>query len=283
VTEERRLPFLGHLLELRNRLFWCAGTLLVAIIGCYFFAEEIFDFLALPLVKVMKEAPALHIKSPADVFFVYVEISVMAGIFASVPIFLYHFWRFVAPGLYRNERAAVATFVIGATVCFASGAAFAYYVAFPFGFEYLLGFAYERKGNFSILEQVARVYDLEVNHRVAKFVRAAVKPTIMMDTYIEMMTKLLLAFGLVFELPVVIYVLSKVGIVTHRGLLRFFHYWVVLAFIIGAILTPPDVVSQVLMSIPLIIMYLIGIVIAWFIDRNRAKAELEGMGYSEKG
>jgi sec-independent protein translocase protein TatC len=283
VTDERRLPFLGHLLELRNRLFWCVGTLVVAVVVCYVFAEEIFDFLALPLVKVMKEAPTLHIKSPADVFFVYLELAVMAGLFASVPVFLYHFWRFVAPGLYRNERQAVATFVVGATVCFTSGAAFAYYVVFPFGFEYLLGFAYERKGNFSVLEQVARVYDLEINHRVAKFVRAAVKPTIMMDAYVTMMTKLLLAFGIVFELPVIIYVLAKTGIVTHRGLWRFFRYWVVLAFLIGAILTPPDPASQVMMAVPLVVMYLIGIVIAWFIDRGREKRELEGMGYSDKG
>jgi sec-independent protein translocase protein TatC len=282
VTDEKRLPFLAHLLELRNRVMWCALTLLVAICACYAVAEELFDFLAYPLVKVLKEAPTLHQQSPADVFFVYVEIAVLAGIFASLPVFFYHFWRFVAPGLYKHERAAVGTFVLGATVCFIGGAAFAYYVAFPFGFEYLLGFAKGRKGNFSILEQLAKVYDLKVNYETARFVRAAIKDTIMMEKYIDMMVKLLLAFGLVFELPVVIGVLAKVGFVTARGLWRFFRYWIVIAFIIGAILTPPDVVSQVMMSVPLVLMYLVGIVIAWLVDRGRQRRELEQLGYTDK-
>jgi sec-independent protein translocase protein TatC len=231
---------------------------------------------------VMKEAPSFHIQSPAEVFFVYVQIAVIAGIFASMPVFFYHFWRFVAPGLYRNERSAVATFVIGATFCFALGAAFALYVAFPFGFEYLLGFAQERKGNFSVLEQVAKVYDLEVNYRTAHFVRATIKNSLMMERYIDMMLKLLLAFGLVFELPVILYVLAKVGIVTHRGLWRFFRYWIVLAFIIGAILTPPDVVSQVMMSVPLVLMYLVGILIAWVVDRKRLRREQQERGYTDR-
>jgi sec-independent protein translocase protein TatC len=281
-TDERRLPFLGHLLELRNRIFYSVAFLVVAIFTCYFFAEDIFDFVAEPLVKVMRQSPELHIQSPMDVFFVYVELAAVAGIVLASPLVFWQLWAFVSPGLYRNEKRLTLGFVISATLCFVGGMAFAYYVVFPFGFDYLLGFAYDRKGNFSLLEQLARVYDLQVDYGAARFVRAAVRPTIMMDRYVDLMLKLLFAFGLIFEMPLVMYFLARTGLVTHRGLIRFFRYWIVLAFIIGAVLTPPDVMSQLMMSIPLVLMYCLGILFAWYFTRKRERLEREALGYRDR-
>jgi sec-independent protein translocase protein TatC len=151
-------------------------------------------------------------------------------------------------------------------------------VVFPYGFEHLLDFAFERTGNFSLMEQMAKVFGLEVDYKKLGLVKAAIKPTIMMEKYVSLVLKLLLAFGLIFELPLVLYFLARMGLVTHRGLLRFFRYWVVVSFLISAALTPPDVFTQTMMSGPLILMYLSGIAVAWSITRSRERRERREAG-----
>lgn len=281
--DEKRLPFLDHLYELRNRLMYSAIALAVCIVGCFPFAQHIFDFIAAPLVTAMKESPSLHIQTPTEVFFVYLKLSLGAGVILASPFILYQIWMFVAPGLYKRERRMGAAFVVFGTLFFLTGLAFAYFVVLPFGFAYLLGYAYERE-HFSVLESIAGVYNLQVDYSVAQFARAVIKPTIMMDKYITIVTKLLLAFGLVFELPLVLYFLAKVGLVDHRKLWRFFRYWIVIAFLLGAILTPPDLITQAMMAAPLIVMYLSGIVVAWVVtvrrERREAK-EARKLGYAD--
>jgi len=282
--DEKRLPFLEHLYELRSRLMRSAIVVSICIVACFPFAQYIFDFIAQPLVTAMKDSPSLHIQTPTEVFFVYLKLALGAGVILSSPYLLYQLWMFVAPGLYKRERRIGASFVFLGTIFFLVGLAFAYYIVLPFGFTYLLGYAYERE-HFSVLEQIAKVYDLRVDYTAAQFARAVIKPTIMMEKYISIVTKLLLAFGLVFELPLVLYFLAKVGLVDHRKLLRFFRYWVVIAFLLAAILTPPDLITQAMMAAPLIVMYLSGIVVAWVVtvrrERRQAK-EAQEMGYGEE-
>ncbi|MFH2008423.1 MAG: twin-arginine translocase subunit TatC [bacterium] len=293
--DEKRLPFLAHLDELRVRFTRSVIALAIGVVVCFLFAESIFDFVAAPLVTALKHSPELHIQSPMEVFYVYLKLSLLAGIIASMPFILLQMWLFVAPGLYKGERRLAVSFVFFGTVFFIGGIAFAYYLVFPFGFKYLLGYAYERAGNFSILEQMTRAFNdvkyelfsfnLEVNYEKARFVKAAIKPTIMMEKYITLVVKLLLAFGLVFELPLVLFFLARVGLVTHRGLIKFFRYWVVIAFLLAAVLTPPDVITQVMMAGPLILMYLSGIVAAWLITtgrERRERREAAALGYRDE-
>lgn len=282
--EEKRLPFLEHLYELRSRLMRSVIVLAICIVACFPFAEHIFNFVAQPLVTAMKVSPSLHIQTPTEVFFVYLKLSLAAGCILGSPYILYQIWMFVAPGLYKRERRIGVAFVFLGTIFFLIGISFAYYIVLPFGFAYLLGYAYERE-HFSVLEQIARVYNLEVDYSVTRFAQAVIKPTIMMEKYIAIVTKLLLAFGLVFELPLALYFLAKVGLVDHRKLWRFFRYWVVIAFLLAAILTPPDLITQAMMAAPLIVMYLSGIVVAWVVtvrrERREAK-EAREMGYGDE-
>jgi sec-independent protein translocase protein TatC len=285
-VDEKRLPFIEHLDELRVRITRCLQGLLVAVVGCFLVSEQIFDFVAAPLVSAFKEAPTLHIQSPMEVFFVYLKLSLIAGIVVAAPWILYQLWMFVAPGLYRTERRLAVAFVFFGTLFFFGGVAFAYKVVFPYGFQYLLDFAYDRAGNLSLIDEIGKVFGMELDHAKAGILKAAIKPTIMMETYVGLVLKLLLAFGLVFELPLLLYFLAKVGLVNHRSLLRFFRYWVVLAFLISAILTPPDVFTQTAMAGPLIIMYLMGVVVAWMISRKREAKERKlarELGYDDDG
>lgn len=280
--DEKRLPFLAHLEELKTRLVRSILVMLVGVVVCFFVAESIFDFLAAPLVQALQTAPEIHFQSPLEVFFVNVKLALVAGIIVTAPHTLTQIWLFIAPGLYRKERRVAFSFVFFGSVFFFGGVAFAYYLVLPYGFDYLLGFAYKRAGNFSVIHQIGVVYGLQVDYSQLHVLSASVRPTIMMGAYISLVLKLLLAFGIIFELPLVITFLARVGMVTHRGLWRFFRYWVVLAFLVAAILTPPDVFTQAMMAVPLILMYLGGMVAAWLITRAREARERAELGYDEQ-
>jgi len=281
-VDEKRLPFLAHLQELKNRLVRSILVMLVGVVACFFAAEHIFDFLAVPLVQALHRAPEIHFQTPLEVFFVNVKLALVAGIIVTAPYTLLQMWLFVAPGLYQRERRLAFSFVLFGSLFFFGGVAFAYYLVLPYGFDYLLGFAYNRAGNFSVLHQLAGIYGLEVDYAKVHVLRASVEPTIMMGAYISLVLKLLLAFGIIFELPLAIYFLARVGLVTHRGLWRFFRYWVVLAFLVAAILTPPDIFTQAMMAVPLILMYLGGLAAAWMITRSREAKERQELGYEEE-
>ncbi len=278
--DEKRLPFLAHLEELKVRIMRSLYGLVVGVVACFIFKDQIWNFIAAPLVSVMQR-PEVHIQSPIETFFVYLKLALIAGIIVTAPWIFLQVWLFVAPGLYKNERRMATSFVFFGTFFFFGGVAFGYYVVLPFGFSYLLGMAYDSAGYWSVLEQVGKVFHLAVDYQAAGFVRAAIKPTIMMESYVSLVLKLLLAFGLVFELPLVLYFLAKIGMVTHRGLLKFFRFWVVLSFLISAVLTPPDVFTQTLMAGPLIVMYLSGIVVAWVITTRRERREAKELGYDD--
>jgi sec-independent protein translocase protein TatC len=267
---EKLMSFSEHLEELRSRLKYCAYALVVAMFVAYYFSELLFVLLAQPLINSWAEAglgtPKLNFASPIEPFFTYMKISLIAGAFAASPVIFYQLWAFVAPGLYKTEKRYVLPFVTVSAVLFIGGAAFGYFVVFPFAFRFFLGFAKTNMGSMekllggAVKISVQKPFDLT--------------PVLMMGEYFSLVWKLLLAFGLIFELPVLISFFALVGIVDHRKLWRFNRYFVIIAFVVGAILTPgPDVISQVLMSLPLILLYNLSIGLAYLISRRRLRRQ----------
>ncbi len=250
--QDEGMTFWEHLDELRSRLVKIVLAAMVGATMAWFFREQVLTWLVGPFTSAWEmngfaDKPQLHFPNPAGLFVAYLKLSIIAGAVMSLPIIFYQIWAFIAPGLYAREKRFAIPFVISSTALFASGAYFGMTVAFPLAFRYLLSYAGD-------------LPDFQIN------------PTIMVDEYVGFISRMLLAFGAVFELPVVVFFLSVAGIVNHRHLLKFFRYFVVIAFLLGALLTPPDLLSQFLLAIPLCVLYGISIGIAWIFSRKREKA-----------
>lgn len=244
MREDEKLPFTVHLDELRTRLIRCAIAVFIGFVASYFFKEKIFKILSDPLIQVMGEGDSLIFTGIAEAFFTYLKVSLLAGILFAAPVILFEFWMFVAPGLYRDEKKILFPIVIISSIFFMGGALFGYFIVFPFGFQFLLGFASEN-------------------------IRAL--PS--MKEYLGFSAKLLLAFGLVFEMPIVITFLARLGLVTTDSLKKNRKYAVLVIFIVAAILTPPDVVTQTMMAIPLMVLYEISILGARVFGRRKPAAD----------
>lgn len=248
-----RAPFLEHLEELRWRLWRAVLGVLAASVVCYLFHDAIYQFLTDPLIATLesRDLPTvLKFRTVTGAFMFHFKTAILGGIFFGVPIILYQFWGFVAPGLYRHERKIVLPFVFSSTVCFIGGAAFAYYSVLPYAFDFFLDFTVTSG-----------------SHRL--------EPDITVEDYLSLVTKMLLAFGLVFEMPVLTAFLAGVGVLSHRILIKFWRWAVVLIFIVAAVLTPPDVVTQTMMAIPLCGLYAISIGIAWMLTTRRERRAAE--------
>jgi sec-independent protein translocase protein TatC len=232
-AEGEKLPFTAHLEELRQRIIKCAVAIVAGFALCYGVSEHLFGFLVRPLTGALPEGSHLAILRVQEGFLTHLKISLLASIFLVSPVILFQLWRFVAPGLYPHEKRYVWPFVASATVFFMAGGAFAYWVVFPFGFKFLLGYAGE-----------------------------SIQASISIDAYLGFAARLLLAFGVVFELPVAVFFLAKMGLLTHRTLARGRGYALVVIIITAAVLTPPDVFTQLLMALPLYVLYEISIVVA---------------------
>jgi sec-independent protein translocase protein TatC len=231
--DEAKMPFTSHLEELRSRLIKCLIAVGAGFVGSYFFKEKFFQVLVHPLLKAMEEKGDLIFTGVPEPFFVYLKVALVAGIFFSAPVILFEIWAFAAPGLYSHERRYVIPFVFFSSILFLLGTSFGYYIVCPYGFRFLLGFASEN-----------------------------IQPMLAIKEYFSFSTKLLLAFGFVFELPLFIVFLSKAGIVTPQGLSRQRKYAILLIFAVAAILTPPDVATQIMMAGPLIALFEVGIILA---------------------
>ncbi|HEY2369285.1 MAG TPA: twin-arginine translocase subunit TatC [Polyangiaceae bacterium] len=245
-----------HLNELRSRLVRSAIGVLVTTCVAWAYRVQILAWLIHPYEKAwiarkMPGVPELQTLSPGDVFIGYLQLSLVAGIIAAAPIIFYQLWAFISPGLYSREKKFVIPFVVFSTTLFLSGVAFAYYVAFPFTFNYF----------FSLLGQVSDSGTVLTQ-----------RPTL--EFYLDFSTRMLLAFGIVFELPLFITFLSLAGIVTPMQLLRFGRWAVLLSFVVGAIATPgPEITSQIAVSGALVVLYFLSVAIAFVIARNKKKAE----------
>ncbi len=236
-------PLTEHLDELRRRVFWVLGAWGVCAAVAGYYAKDVFELLTAPAVDAVRaEGHTLIAIAPPELFFTYVKSAILAGFVVSLPMTLYESWSFVAPGLYANERRLALPFVLATTLLFFAGCAFGHFIAFPFVFEYFLS--------------------LEADYVVTSWT---------MQNVFGFVSRLYMAFGIAFELPIAILFLSLAGIVTPRGLARGRPYAVVVMFVVAAVLTPPDVVSQILLAFPLLLLYESGIWISRVVARREPR------------
>lgn len=239
------MSLLEHLEELRKRILWSLLALIVAFVPCWIYVQKIFDFLAAPVQKIQ---PGLRLAflGLTDPFILYFKVAALSALFIASPFVLYQIYGFVAPGLYRRERMMAVPFVFFTTVFFLSGGLFAYYVAFPFAAKFLL----------SMGEHFQAVITIE--------------------KYFGFLLTVILGLGLMFELPIFVLLLSLLGVVTPRFLMRYFRHAVVVIFIVAAIITPtPDVVNLCIMAVPALGLYLLGIGAAFLAERFRKKRQAQ--------
>ena len=241
---EEKQTFIEHLEELRKRLIISLIAVGIGFGICYIFAKQIFHLLMIPLIKALPDGASMIFTSLPEAFFTYLKVALLAGIFAASPVILYQIWLFVAPALYSHEKRYAIPFVIFSTLFFVGGASFGYFIVFPFGFKFFMGFATD-------------------------FIQPAPK----LKEYLSFCSMLLLAFGLIFELPLFFFFLSKLGVVNARMLARNRRYVILGIFAVAAILTPPDVVTQVMMAGPLLLLYEVSIWIAKIVEKKREVEE----------
>ena len=268
-ADGQMMTFGEHLEELRSRLKKALLAVVIGACAAYAFSDLLFALLAQPLIKAWADAglgsPQMHFANPIEPFFTYLKLSLLAGVFIGSPVVFYQLWSFISPGLYQREKRYVIPFATISALCFIGGACFGYFIVFPYGFQFFLSFARDNMG--SMKDALGGYLSVEVGHTFK------LQPTLMMSEYFGLVWRLLLAFGLVFELPLLICFLAMAGLVTHRTLWKWNPYFVVVSFIISAVLTPPDVITQVFMAGPLIALYNLSIAFAWLFARRRAKRQ----------
>jgi len=247
------MPLLEHLIELRKRMMHSAIIVILLFFVCYYFAPQLYDFLVAPLADVLEDMggsrrlifTALH-----EAFFTYIKVALFAALFLAFPFIAIQVWMFIAPGLYKNEKRAFAPFLIATPVLFFMGGALVYYLVFPLAWKFFLSF--ESVGGAGSLP-------IQLEAKVGE--------------YLSLVMRLIFAFGLCFELPVVMTLLGRAGMVTSKGMREKRKYAVVLVFVVAAILTPPDVISQIGLALPTIALYEISILSVQMVERKRGDKE----------
>lgn len=252
---EKRMPFLDHLEELR----WCLIRSFIGIgaaaIGASLFASRILDFLMRPyrlLPEEMRLAPMQYL-SPAGGFMMHIKVVVFAGLLIALPYVFYEIWKFIVPGLLGKEKKFAPLVIIATTFCFSSGAAFAFMIILPLGLRFLFRFQTEW---------------MVANLRI--------------EDYLSFVTRVILAFGVVFELPVLSFILTKIGVLTPQFMSSKRRYGIVMVFIIAAILTPPDPLTQIMMATPLLVLYEISILVSKIVVGKEDKSSKEKKSSSKK-
>ncbi|HYG46772.1 MAG TPA: twin-arginine translocase subunit TatC [Allosphingosinicella sp.] len=246
--DETRAPLMEHLIELRRRLIWSFLALGVAFAVSFYFAGQIFGFLVQPLIEGFGgpgEGRLVYTKL-YEAFFTEVRVALFAAFFLAFPIIAIQLWAFVAPGLYAKEKRAFLPFLIATPVLFVGGGALAYYVVMPLAIRFFLGY----QGQIPGIQQEAL-------------------PA--MGEYLSFVMHFILAFGISFLLPILLILLERAGLVTRDQLKSGRRYAILVAFVIAAVATPPDIISQFMLAIPLILLYELSLVAIWFTERKRAK------------
>ncbi len=237
--EHGRMTLWEHLEELRKRLAISIVVLFTGFIACWFYREPIFDVVQAPFLRFISAGDRLSFISLTEPFFVYMKVAALAALIFTSPIIITQLWLFIAPGLYRKEKMYAIPFIFFSTIFFLGGCVFCYYYIFPFACKYFL----------------------EVGSRFKQEVRV--------NDYFSLFSKLTLAVGLIFEIPILAFFLAKLGIINHHFLLNKFKYAVLLSFVLSAIITPtPDVITQSFLALPMIILYILSIVIAWIFGKK---------------
>jgi len=239
--EEEKMPLTSHLEELRKRLIRILIAVGIGFVACYYAKDYLYYIITRPLITVLPKGSHMIFTGLPEAFFVYMKISFFASLFLTSPFIFYQIWKFVAPGLYPHERRYVVPFVLSSTFLFLLGLVFGYFVVLPPAFGFFVSFSTD-----------------------------FLKPMISFREYLSFSLKLLLAFGISFELPVLIFFLTKIGVVSSRFLKRQRRYAILLIFIVAAILTPsPDAFTQILMALPLLALYELSIFIARFVEKKK--------------
>lgn len=249
-----RAPLLDHLIELRTRIIRSLIAFLLAFLVCYFFAKNIYGFLSQPLANALKGQPNNHMIYTAvyETFFTYVKVGMFGALCIAFPYMATQIWLFIAPGLYRHERRAFLPFLAATPLMFLAGAAFVYYVMLPTALRFFLSFQSTGESGGMPIELQAKVAD-----------------------WLSFVMTLIFAFGFCFELPVLLMLLGRVGIVTSAALRKARRYGIVGIFVVAAVVTPPDVFSQLSLALPLVALYEVSIWGVWLMEKRRAKAESE--------
>ena len=237
-----------HLGELRKRLMISALAWLVAFLGCYSFGEQLFEFIAAPVRQALPEGSSLVFINATEPFFTILKVSALAGLVVSFPIIIWQVWSFIAPALYGHEKRLAIPFVFFSSLCFGTGTYFGFTFVFPMIFSFLINYGTNVGG---------------------------VNAMLSMGAYLTMASRLLVAFGLVFELPIVIFFLARLGIVDHKWLSKNRKFALLLAFVMGAVLTPPDIFSQASIALPFIILYEVGIIVARMFGKEKVAVDDE--------
>jgi len=235
------MGFLEHLEELRSRLIRCVIAAFAGLLACFAFSKKLFDLLMLPLYRALPEKGSMIYTAPHEAFFTYIKVALVAGIFLTSPYIFYQGWMFIRPGLYAHERKYIIPISFCSALLFVAGSLFGYFVIFPYAYRFFMGFS-----------------------------DVFISPMITMKEGFSFALRLLIAFGVVFELPLVIFFLARLGLVTPKGLRTKRKYAILAAFMLSAFLTPPDLFTQTFMAGPLIVLYEVGIWIAVFFGKKRA-------------
>lgn len=234
--EEFRMPLMEHLVELRTRLIYAMAAALIGCMGCFYFAPQIWNFLVAPMQAALDETGrgSMAISEPIEGFVTQLKVAGLAGLGFASPVIFYQIWRFIAPGLYPKEQRFIVPLAFFSTVLFLGGITFGYFIIFKYAFPFFLEITPEN-----------------------------VEAVLSINSYLGLATKMLLAFGTTFQLPVIAFALARAGLIDHKDMIHGFRYAMVGIFVIAAVITPPDVISQTLMAGPLIVLYIFGIAIAW--------------------
>ena len=229
------MTFIEHLIELRKTLIFCIYSILICSIPCGIYWEKIFIFLAKSPLILADPMPRLIYTAPAETVMLSLKIAFTGGSILASPMLFWKVWKFVAPGLFDKEKKIVLPIVIFSTICFLGGFVFCFYM-FPYVFHFLTSFA-----------------------------KDTIEPMYKIDEYLGFVIKMSITFGLIFELPILTFLLTKMGIINHKYLIKYFRYFIVGIFIVAAIITPPDVLSQIIVTCPLLILYSISILVAFLV------------------
>ncbi len=251
-VQETKMPLLDHLIELRQRMLKSVIVFVALFFACFYFAEDIFRFLVQPLASTMGEDSSNRMIYTAlhEAFFTYVKVAFFAAAFLSFPVFAVQLWKFVAPGLYNEEKKAFAPFLVATPILFFLGGALVYYFIMPLAWDFFL--SYQSPGGEGEL---------------------AIQLEAKVDQYLSLVMRLIFAFGLGFELPVLLTLLARAGLVTSKGLKEKRKYAVVMVFVAAALLTPPDVISQIGLAVPILLLYEVSIFSAKLVEKKREERD----------